>query len=375
MIYLDNGATSFPKPPSVYSAVDYYMRFVGGGAGRSSHKKAREAMEIATLCRTAIAELINADNPEEIIFTKNATEGLNIIIGGCVKRGDKVIVSPYEHNSVMRPLFAVGADINVLPLNEKGSADIEKLNDAQEDTVLVIINHVSNVSGAVSDIYRASEICREKNIPLLIDCSQSAGHFDIDVKKLCASVAFPGHKGLLGPQGTGIMYLCGLSPKPLCFGGTGSDSESMNQPHTLPDYYESGTLNLYGISGLLKGVEYINASGGVTETAHHETELAKMLREGLGNMKNVKLIAPELDAYGAVVSFTAENMQPSEIAMLLDERYDIACRSGLHCSPAAHTAYGTMPQGTVRLTPGIFNTAHEIRLTLDALNAIINNKV
>ena len=372
MIYLDNGATSFPKPPSVYGAVNRYMRFVGGGAGRSSHKKAREAMEIVTECRAAVAELINVGSPEKIIFTKNATEGLNIIIGGLIKKGDKVVVSPYEHNSGMRPLYEAGAEINILPLDEKGCADVEKISDAASDTAFVIINHVSNVSGAVSDIYRASEICREKNIPLVIDCSQSAGHFDIDVERLCASVVFPGHKGLLGPQGTGVMYLCGISPRPLCFGGTGSSSESMEQPLILPDYYESGTLNVYGIAGLLSGVEFIKEKGGAAEMARHETELAKMLREGLLNMKKVSLVAPKLESFGSVVSFTAENMQPSEIAMLLDENYDIACRSGLHCSPSAHTAYGTMPQGTVRLTPGFFNTKNEIKLTLDAVNTIIN---
>ena len=370
-IYLDNGATSFPKPPPVYKAVEDYMRSIGGGAGRSAHKKAREAMEIATLCRVEIAELINADNPEEIIFTKNATAGLNIIIKGCVKDGDKVTVSPYEHNSVMRPLYAMGADINVLPLDEEGKANISALSEIDADTGLVIINHISNVSGAVSDIYLASDICEKKKIPLLIDCSQSIGHFDIDVKRLHASLAFPGHKGLLGPQGTGAVYLCGIKPKPLCYGGTGSDSESMSQPVTLPDYYESGTLNLYGIAGLLKGVQYVKAHR-EKEILRAETELTSMLREGLMNMKNVKVTAPDLKNFGAVVSFSAKNMQPSEIAAVLDEKYDIACRSGLHCSPAAHSAYGTMPQGTVRLTPGCFNTVNDIKITLDAVNKIIN---
>ena len=370
MIYLDNGATSFPKPPEVTSAVEHYMRYCGASAGRSAHKRAREAMEIATSCRLAVAELINAENPEDIIFVKNATEGLNIIIRGILHRGDKVTVSPLEHNSVMRPLYASCAEISVLPLTADGRTDVEYLEGIDEDTALVVINHVSNVSGALNDIYRAGEICQKLGIPLLADCSQSAGHFPIDVQRLQGSVVFPGHKGLLGPQGTGVMYVHhDISPVALCYGGTGSDSENMHQPRTMPDYYESGTLNLMGIAGLLTGVEYV--TGHFAEIEEKEKEFSHMLREGLGNMKRVRLIAPDLHSYGAVISFTADHMQPSEIALLLDEKYDIAVRSGLHCAPAAHKAYGTLSSGAVRLTPGCFNTQRDISVALDAINNIL----
>ncbi len=369
MIYLDNGATSYPKPASVYEAVENYMRYGGGSAGRAAHKKARDAMETATLCRIKAAQLIGAENPENIIFVKNATEGLNIILQGMVKRGSRVTVSPLEHNSVMRPLTEAGAEINVLPLTEKGTTQVELLADMPENTSLVVLNHISNVSGAVSDIYRAGVLCREAGVPLVVDCSQSAGHFPLDVKRLGASVVFPGHKGLLGPQGTGIVYLHKIKPRAICYGGTGTDSESFVQPEILPDYYESGTLNMVGISGLLKGIEYVTAN--FDAIAEKERELTTILREGLMNMNRIKVVAPELNEYGAVVSFTADRIDPSEIALLLDERFDIAVRSGLHCAPAAHRAYGTMKNGTVRLSPGPFNTHREIKATLDAVYSLI----
>ncbi len=373
MIYLDNSATSFPKPPKVAEAVESYMRHGGGSAGRAAHRKAREAMETATLCRIAAAKLIGAENPEEIIFIKNATEGLNTIIRGMVKRNSKVTVSPLEHNSVMRPLYASGASISVLPLNEKGETQVEQLEGLDEDTELVVLNHISNVSGAICDIYRAADICKKAGVPLLVDCSQSAGHIPIDIRKLGASVVFPGHKGVLGPQGTGIMYLNEIFPEALSFGGTGSDSENMYQPRQLPDYYESGTLNMPGISGLLRGIEYVNEN---SKAIHEkEAELTSLLREGLGNMKRVKLVAPELSKWGSVVSFTADRAEPSHIAYLLDEKYDIAVRSGLHCAPLAHKAYGTLQSGAVRISPGPFNTHREIKLTLDAINTILNHGV
>ena len=223
------------------------------------------------------------------------------------------------------------------------------------------------------DLYKIFlEICKERNIPLLIDCSQSAGHFEIDVKKLGASVVFPGHKGVFAPPGTGIMYLNSIMPKPLIFGGTGSDSGSILQPQILPDYYESGTLNMVGIAGLLKGVEFI-LNTGIEEIHKKEFALSKMLRDGLKNMKNINLCEENLEDYGSVISFTSPIAETSEIAYLLDKRYDIAVRSGLHCAPLAHKTYGTFPDGTVRLSPGFFNTTHEMQLTLDAINDIVNH--
>ena len=372
MIYLDNSATSFPKPPAVYEAVTHYMLNIGASAGRSSHKRAKNAMDIAFNCRNSIAKLINAPSPEEILFTKNATEGLNIIIKGIVSPGDKVTVSGMEHNAVMRPLASLNAIIDTLPTTALGTSDIEKLKNMPENTKLVIINHVSNVSGAINDVYRAGEICKQKNVPLLIDCSQSAGHFEIDVKKLNASVVFPGHKGIFAPPGTGIMYLHSIMPPPLIFGGTGSDSESIYQPLIFPDYYESGTLNMVGIAGLLAGVDFI-LSTGIEEIRQKEYSLTKTLRDGLKNMKNINVIPENLETFGSVISFSSPNMEPSEIAYLLDKRYDIAVRSGLHCAPFAHKTYGTFPGGTVRLSPGYFNTPHEMQLTLDAINDIVNH--
>ncbi len=372
MIYLDNSATSFPKPPSVYEAVEHYIKSIGASAGRAAHRRAREAMEISTACRMAIADFIGAENPEEIIFTKNATEGLNLIIKGLIKNKDFVTVSPMEHNAVMRPLNFLGAQVDILPLNDVGTADISSLENLNPLTKLVIINHISNVSGAINDVYRAGEICEKKGVPLLVDCSQSAGHFPIDVKKLKASVVFPGHKGLFSPGGIGVMYLYKISPPPLIFGGTGSNSESAIQPEILPDYYESGTGNMPATAGLFAGMEFIS---GVTLSAISEKEffLTKALREGLGNMKNINLCGPTLKEFGPVISFTSTLFEPSEIAYLLDEKYDISVRSGLQCAPFAHKAYHTFPQGTVRLSPGYFNTMREINLTLDAINSIVNH--
>ena len=371
MIYLDNGATSFPKPPTVYEAIEAYIKYCGGSAGRGAHRKTREAMEIATRCRCLAAELMGVKNPEEIIFVKNATEGLNTIIKGMVKRGDKVVVSPLEHNAVIRPLTELGAVISVLPLNDRGETATEYLEGLDEDVSLVVLNHVSNVSGAVCDIQNAARLCNEAGVPLVVDCSQSAGHILTDAEMLGVSVVAPGHKGLLGPQGTGIMYLHKIKPQALCFGGTGSSSESFYQPDILPDYYESGTLNMMGISGLLKGIEYVKSN--FSSIAEKEMELTSLLREGLGNMNRVKIVAPNLQEYGAVVSFTVDRAEPSDIAYLLDAKYDIAVRSGLHCAPCAHKAYGTLNGGTVRISPGPFNTPREIKTTLDAVNSIINH--
>ncbi len=373
MIYLDNGATSFPKPTAVYDAVYYYMKYCGGSAGRSAHKKAREAMEKAMECRWLISEFMGATQPENIIFTKNATEGLNIIIKGYVSPGDKVTVSPMEHNSVMRPLAAVGAEINILGLKEDGSADIEGLENICESTKLVIINHVSNVSGVVNNINLAGDICKKKGIPLVIDCSQSAGHIKIEAKKLGASLVFPGHKGLLGPQGTGCVLLEGIEPEALMYGGTGSQSEAIIQPRVFPDYYESGTVNVAGITGLAKGIEFIKKEGQEC-IFRHEHRLTERLREELANIKGVNLLCPKTENYSEVVSFTVEGIDPSEIALLLDEQYEIAVRSGLHCAPFAHKAYGTIETGTVRISPGYFNTMKDIIFTIDAINNIVRKR-
>lgn len=371
MIYLDNAATSFPKPANVCTAVYRSMTSCGANAGRGSHKMAQRAMEIVWTCRDELAQFFGAANPQNIIFTTNTTHALNTVIFGTVPPGGHVIVSCLEHNSVMRPLYQRHADISVLPVLPDGSCHIPRLSSLlRPDTKLVVINHASNVSGVVNDIALAASLCRAHHIPLLIDAAQTVGVLPLRFDDLGAFVAFPGHKGLLGPQGSGGLYIPSDSmPSPLMCGGTGSNSESLTQPELLPDRYESGTQNVPAIAGLLEGVRFLRRKG-IDAVFAHETALTKQIIDGLRTIPHVRVLCADTPNRVATVSFIVEHRDTSEICARLDSSFDIACRAGLHCAPLAHQTYHTLHSGTVRVSPGYFNTPQEINLFLEAVSEL-----
>ncbi len=372
MIYLDNAATSFPKPSNVCSAVYKYMTSCGANAGRSSHKMARRAMEVVWDCRDELAQFFHVKNPQNIVFTMNTTQALNTAILGMVPPGGHVIVSCLEHNSTIRPLSKLHADISILPSSEDGSCNISVLPEyIRPETKMVIINHASNVSGVINDITLAASLCQSYQIPLLIDAAQTAGVLPLSFDELNAFVAFPGHKSLMGPQGTGGLYIPErFSPIPLMCGGTGSNSESLEQPKLMPDYYESGTQNVPAIAGLLEGIRYIRRKRREIIYAH-ELALSVQIIQGLLRIPQVHVVCPDAVHRVATVSFTVQQRDTSEICERLDTSYDIACRAGLHCAPLAHKTYQTLESGTVRISPGYFNTPREIDSFLDALDHII----
>lgn len=368
MIYLDNAATSFPKPPEVARAVQHYLTKCGANFGRGGYKSAVESMDALWKARESVAELIGCSTPERVIFTKNATEALNLAIKGCVPPGSSVLISPLEHNSVVRPLHELKCQITTLPLLPDGSCDVRGLPSQKFD--FAVMMHGSNVSGAVNDIERFAAFCHVRGIPCLIDAAQTAGTLPIHADKMEACVAFAGHKGLLGPQGTGGLYLPKrISPRPLMSGGTGSSSELMVQPDMLPDRYESGTMNMPALCGLEAGCAFIKKVG--MKTIHeHEVSLARRLSDGLQNMEKTHVVCPGLSLRTGVVSFFIDGMDTSEIGRRLDEEYHISVRCGLHCAPMAHQAYQTFETGTVRVSPGWFNTPKEIDKFLDAVQRI-----
>ncbi len=370
MIYLDNAATSFPKPRQVSKAVYNYMTRCGASYGRGGYASAAESMDILWQAREGAAEILGVENPQRVVFTKNATEALNIAIKGMLKPGAEVITSPLEHNSVIRPLTELGCNIRYLPLSG-GVCDVSALSTMlEEKTDMVIITHASNVSGVINDVASAAEICRRKKVPLLIDCAQSAGSIRICGEKWGAMLAFAGHKGFMAPQGTGGLYIPeGLNPLPLMSGGTGSSSEKMTQPDIMPDKYESGTLNMAAISGFETACRYLKKAG--TEEIHdHEIRLAQKIISGLMNIKGITVLCPEVKNRTSAVSFYFGNKDTSEAGNVLDAEYNIAIRCGLHCAPTAHRAYGTLQKGTLRVSPGWFNTKKDADKFLLAVSRI-----
>lgn len=380
MIYLDNAATSYPKPEVVYQAVDYFMRYIGASPGRSGHRLAIEAGRLVYETREMLAELFGVENPLRIIFTLNATEALNLVISGVLSAGDHVITSSMEHNAVMRPLQAIkekGVELTIVKCSPEGALFPEEVAHAvKQNTRLIILNHASNVTGTIQPISKISEIARDHKLLFAVDTAQTAGCCPIDVKALGVDfLVFSGHKGLYGPPGTGGLYIregCEAKLKPLVYGGTGSYSEFTLQPDFLPDKYESGTPNTAGLAGLKAGVRFV-LDQGISQIYKHENNLAEVLRTGLRNIKGVKVYSsgrltpqPQL----AVVSFNIAGFTPSEVAVQLEEKYQIMCRPGLHCAPLAHQTIGTFPQGTVRLSPAYFNTLDEIKTVIKSIKEI-----
>ena len=374
MIYLDSAATTFQKPSAVEAAMVEALRAMSS-PGRGGYPAAMAAAEAAFDCRSELAELFGLDNPEQVAFTFNATHGLNIAIKTLVPPGGRVVISGYEHNAVTRPLAALEADVRIAeaPLfqPEAVSDAFAKLVDGGVDAV--ICSHVSNVFGFIQPVEAVAVLCRARGVPLIIDDSQAAGVLPLNMTELGAAfAAMPGHKGLYGPQGTGVL-LCGkdVMPRPLLEGGTGSLSIQQEMPDFLPDRLEAGTHNVPGIAGLLAGVRYVRQRG-LEAICRRERQLAQMAAEELRVLPGVTVYArPDLHAQAGVLSFTAEGREPEALGEALAER-GIAVRAGLHCAPLAHSSAGTLESGTVRLSFSDFNTPEEVSCLVSAMREILS---
>ncbi len=375
MIYLDNAATTFPKPDVVYDAVMDCMKNYCANPGRAGHRLSLRAGREIYDTRENLAKLFNIDNPMNIIFTSNATESLNLAIKGLLKTGDHVITTSMEHNSVIRPIMAlekIGVENTIVDCNEEGFLDINDLEKAiKPNTKLIVTTHASNVFGTLIDIKEVGLVAKKNNITYFVDASQTAGVYDIDVKNMNIDIlATAGHKSLLGPQGVGILYIKeGIDLDTLKEGGTGSQSEYLFQPQMLPDKYESGTHNTPAIAGLNAGVKYILDN--MDNIRRKEEELCEYMLSRLDEIKDIKIYGTkDIKKRVPVISINIADVDSGEITFILDSKYDIATRSGLHCSPLAHKTVGTIKQGTVRFSIGYFNTKDDIDRVIDALKKI-----
>lgn len=378
-IYLDNAATSWPKPKSVIKAMKQYFARCGGNPGRSGHTKAIEAGRIVLAAREAVSKLFNITDPSRIIFTKNATEALNIVLFGSLGPGDHLITTSMEHNSVLRPVRKLeesGVRLSIIEGDPFGTVDPNLIIEAMNtDTRLVCVNHASNVTGTVQEIAPIAEACRQKSVPLLLDAAQTAGAFPIDCKELGIDfLAASGHKGLLGPQGTGFLYVrSGADPRklrPLMMGGTGSLSDREGQPDFFPDFLESGTMNVIGLAGLASALEFL-LSKGIETIREGELKMIDMFLQKLSDIRGVKIYGPaDTLRRTGVVSITIDGVSPSKIGEFLDKDYGIFTRIGLHCAPRAHKTIGTFPEGTVRFGLGPFTKKREIEAAAKAVREI-----
>lgn len=376
MIYLDNAATSWPKPESVYEAVARALRESGGNPGRSGHSLALKAGREIAVARQAVAALIGLHDPARLAFTLNATWALNIALKGVLKPGDHVISGSMEHNAVSRPLRALearGIVVQKVPSSPSSGLDPDEVRRAiRPDTRALVTCHASNVGGAISPVAELGRLCRERGIVFIVDAAQSIGHIAIDVEAMGIDLlAFPGHKGLLGPQGCGGLYVApSLTLSTIVEGGTGTESASLEQPLSMPDRLESGTPNTPGLAGLAAGAAYILGRG-VEAIGRYEDELCSRLVGGLSEIASVRVFGPAPGQPRApVVSIAIRGMDPTDVAAILDGSFGIACRAGLHCAPDAHAALGSLETGALRLSPGLFTTMEEIESCVKAVAAI-----
>lgn len=379
MIYLDNAATSWPKPPAVAEAMVHYLDRVGANPGRAGHRLAVEAARIVYAAREAVAGLLGVPDPLRVVFGANATEALNLAMGGLLRPGDHVITSSMEHNSVMRPLRALerqGVRVTVVGCSPEGVLDPAAIAAAiRPDTRMIILNHASNVVGTILPVAEVGQIARRHGVLLLADAAQTAGTIPIDMKAEAIDLlAFTGHKSLYGPMGTGGLIIGErVDPSllnPLKRGGTGSRSEWEEQPDFLPDSCESGTLNAVGLAGLTAGIRWV-VQRGIEAIRAHEMMLAQRLIDGLRAIPKV-IVYGTLDAsrQTATVSFNIAGLEPSEVGLRLDEEYGILCRVGLHCAPAAHKTLGTFPTGTVRFGLAALNRPEEVDAAINAVRQL-----
>lgn len=380
MIYLDNAATSYPKPEKVYEEINKCMREYCANPGRGGHAMSIASGKAVLEAREILSEFFNCKNSMQLSFTKNATEALNIAIKGCLRPGDHVITTCMEHNSVIRPLRTLerdlGIEITLIKGDEFGEIDPEEVRKAiGKNTKLIVSTLSSNVNGIIMPVKEIGRIARESGVLFLLDGSQGAGSIRIDVEDMNIDLlAFPGHKGLMGPQGIGGLYVReGVSIDPLLQGGTGSNSEYVYQPDFMPDLLESGTLNTPGIVGLGAGVDFINGFG-IRNIQLHKHQLVKRLHEGIEELKGVKIYnKKDMENNSGIVAMNFTEADSTEVSYVLDKVYGIATRAGLHCSPVSHGILGTVKSGIVRFSVGCFNTLEEIDRTLEALREIASN--
>ena len=374
MIYLDSAATTFQKPPSVTAAMQDALLTMSS-PGRGGYPAAMKAAETAFQCRSELAELFGVGNPERVVFTSSATHGLNIAIKSLVPPGGKAVVSGYEHNAVTRPLTALGAEVSAAeaPLFRQSevAAAFDRLIVPGTDAV--ICNHISNVFGFIQPVEAIAAMCRERGVPFIIDASQSAGVLPLNLDRLeAAFIAMPGHKGLYGPQGTGVL-LCGenVPVRTLLEGGTGSLSMQQEMPDFLPDRLEAGTHNMPGIAGLLAGVQFVKQRG-MANILDHERRLTLLAAEGIRMLPGAKVLAmPGLREQAGVLSFVPLKKDVEEVGTRLAEQ-GIAVRTGLHCAPFAHKSAGTLDTGTVRVSFSDFNTRLEVYRLLAVLHDLLH---
>ena len=380
-IYLDNASTSFPKAPTVATAMSDYITNRGININRGSYALAYDVEDIIYTTRQRLNTLFNGHDPSHVIFTQNVTMSLNMVIKGLLKAGDHVLVSSMEHNAVMRPLTQLldkGITFDTIPCDSTGSIQMDSIEPLiRPNTVALIINHASNVCGTIQPLESIGPICKAHNLQFIVDAAQTAGVIPIDVK-VCHidALCFTGHKGLLGPQGIGGIILTkemAQNLTPLIAGGTGSFSHLETLPTHMPDAFESGTLNLPGIIGLNEGLAYIESQG--MENIHnHELALTQAFLEGLQSIDVVNIIGKQdIQDRTAVVSITIDSMDPASIAYELESTYHIMTRVGLHCAPRAHQTLGTYPEGTVRFSFGYANTHEDVESALSALHRILKN--
>ena len=384
-VYLDNGSTSFPKAPGVGESIKRYIEESGANINRGGYQAAYDVADTVLETRTLLKDLfrmgtVRKDLDERnVIFVPSVTYGLNFILTGALRPGDRLVMSSMEHNAVARPARALskkGVSVEICPCDSLGRLDLDALDKSlTPDTRLAVINLASNVSGTLQDAASISSICSAKNIPLVLDASQAAGAVDIDFDGLGLSgLCVPGHKGLLGPQGIGAVLMTDeLSEMvdPVITGGTGSISDSLDMPGFLPDKFEPGTLNLPGIIGLNKALKYI-ASETPKAILSHELKLAETFIEGILELRGVRVVGPAgPEGRVGVVSLDFQGLDNAEIAYQLESRFGIMTRCGLHCAPLAHRTLNTYPGGTVRFTFGYFNTMDETQYALESIKSIL----
>ncbi len=372
-VYLDNAATSWPKPEAVYEAVDHFMRQVGATPGRGGHRREEKALRIADEARTALAELFHAPDPQGVAFTMNATQAINMALKGLLRPGDHVVTSSVEHNAVWRPLKALerrGVELTAVPCAPDGMLDPADVEAAlRPDTRLVAMLHASNVLGTILPLAAVGEIAHRRGALLLVDAAQSAGAYPIDVQAMGIDLlAFAGHKGLYGPHGTGgLVVRPGIHLETWIEGGSGFPSRPQTMPAELPARLEAGTQNAAGIAGLLAGVRFVLEQG-VDRIRAHEMAMTEQLIGPLRAIPDLAVLGPDdLEQRTAVVSVTVEGYFPDQLAAVLDKVFGVATRGGLHCAPQAHRTASTLEWGALRLSPGYFTTAEEIEYAVDAL--------
>lgn len=379
-VYLDYAATSALRPPEVLEAVAAYLRDVGATPGRAGHQRALTAGRLALRCRQALATLFGASgDPGRVVFQLNATHALNVALQGFLRPGDRVVRTRYDHNSVRRTLGALqgrGVEVDVLSGRPDGGVDLAEaeellLGPGRKPPRMLAIPHASNVLGSVLPVRALADLAHAAGAAVLVDGAQTAGHLQVDVEALGVDLfAFSGHKGLLGPQGTGGLWVReGIALEPLLFGGTGGDSDALEMPESLPDRLEVGTVNAPGIAGLLAGVEWIAARG--AERLHRAEQLhkAELLRR-LRSIPGVRVHSPPAPDGVGIVTLTCEGFTPSELAMRLDREHGVQTRSGLHCAPEAHEVIGTLETGAVRFSTGWATTEEDIERAATAMERL-----